>query len=412
MSSIKVGGSVSEGWATVENWRSRVSFNHGYNGEKRLRRFMAYLDQNEPKFRGMSPDGLVDFQRQVGNGDRYVLLDALQRWVNSIPQLRAESKSGYYVSVKSFLEHNRAPLPSDKSFKIRSDVEPVRSKLDVETVKRVILASKGKYQAIFMVMLQAGLDEEGFMHWNETGLESTLKQLRDKPEGPLRIDLPGRKGSKNIETFYSFVGRDGCRLLSNYLKQRGSQPGPIFRLSKKSGKKALIKYWTRVLKRLGYIEQVSSSKANRYGYNLHRMRGVFRSRWRLSGVDVEIGEFYLGHAPDRLGYDKSPWLDPEWYEEKYSEVQSWLNILSEDPLHVPRREVTELRKKLDELEAGQDKEVETLKAQFEEARKEQISEVEDLRKQVGEMMPTFRMAQRMFGERKEWDKLRGSPPEL
>jgi hypothetical protein len=244
-----------------------------------------------------------------------------------------------------------------------------------------------------MVMLQAGLDEEGFMHWNENGLESTLRQLRDKPEGPIRIDIPGRKGGKNIETFYSFVGRDGCRLLGNYLKQRGSAPGPIFRLSRKSGKKAMIKYWTRVLKRLGYIEQKGSSKANRYGYNLHRLRGVFRSRWRLSGVDVEIGEFYLGHAPDRLGYDKSPWLDPEWYEEKYMEVQPWLNILSEDPLHVPRREVTELRKKLNELEAGQDKEVETLKAQLK------------------EMMPTFRMAQKMFGERKEWEKLRGPPPE-
>jgi len=63
--------------------------------------------------------------------------------------------------------------------------------------------------------------------------------------------------------------------------------------------------------------------------------------------------------------------------------------------------VEKAMEKLGELEAGQDKEVETLKAQLEETRQEQISEVEELRKQVEEMMPAFRMAQRMFGERRE-----------
>ena len=360
-----LGEASCEGWASVENWKSRVSYNFGYHGENRLRNFLAYIQENEPRLRGLTPDDLVAFQQTAANSERYVILDALQRWINSKVNLRAQSKSGYYTSVRSFFMHSRAELPKDPSFKVRSETPPVRSQLDVETVRNVILASKPRYQAIFVIMVQSGMDQASFMHWNHTGLESTLKQLRERPEGPLRIEIPGRKGSKNLENFYTFVGSDGCRLLGSYLKSRGNKPGPMFRVSKK----AMIKYWTRQLKRLGYIEQEGSDKGNRYGLNLHRLRSIFRSRWRLSGVDVDVCEFFLGHAPDKLGYDKSPWLDPHWYEDKYVEAVSWLNILSEDPLHVPMREVTELRKKLNELEAGQGEKAQRLEVRLEEAQR-------------------------------------------
>ena len=185
------------------------------------------------------------------------------------------------------------------------------------------------------------------MHWNTSGLELTLKQLREKPEGPIRIDLPGRKAGKNITPFFTFFGSDAVEALKKYLDKRGNNPGPIF----KTSKKAMIKYWMRRLKRLGYVDQKSSYKGNRYGYNLHRLRGIFRSRWRISGVDVEIAEFFLGHGIDKLGYDKSPWLNPDWYEDKYVEAQPWLNIMTEDPTKISRRAVTDLEKRIRELES-------------------------------------------------------------
>jgi hypothetical protein len=213
----------------VENWKSRVSYNYSYHGVNRLRIFLAYLEENEPRLRGMTPDDLVAFQREAPNSERYIILDALQRWVNSKSNLRAQSKSGYYTSIRSFFMHSRSELPKDPSFKIRSEIPPVRSQLDVDTVKNVILASKPRYQAIFTVMVQSGMDQASFMHWNLTGLDSTLKQLREHPEGPLRIEIPGRKGSKNLENFYTFVGPDGCRLMNMYLKQRGNKPDPSSR---------------------------------------------------------------------------------------------------------------------------------------------------------------------------------------
>jgi hypothetical protein len=249
----------------------------------------------------------------------------------------------------------------------------------MEIVKNVILASIPKYQAIFTVMTMAGLDEAGFMYWNRTGLDFTLKQLREKPNGPIRIELPGRKSSKNISNYYTFFGADGIDRLKNHLNRRGSKPGLIF----KTSEKAMINYWMRQLQRLGYVVKKSSYPGNRYGLNLHRLRGIFRSRWRLSGVDVEIAEFFMGHDIDPLGYDVSPYLNPEWFEEKYMEAEPWLNILTEDPQQVPKREVTELRRQVKELEAGQTEDVAELKLELENMKKQQ----EELMKLLYDRLP-------------------------
>ncbi|MEM4727206.1 MAG: hypothetical protein QXD04_03000, partial [Candidatus Bathyarchaeia archaeon] len=93
-------------------------------------------------------------------------------------------------------------------------------------------------------------------------------------------------------------------------------------------------YWLRKLERLGLIERTRGHGA-RYGKNLHELRDLFKTRWRLSGCDTEVAEFFLGHEIDRLGYDKSPWEYPEWYEQQYRRAEPWLNILSEDPERVP-----------------------------------------------------------------------------
>lgn len=228
----------------------------------------------------------------------------------------------------------------------------------------MIQSSKPKHQAIWTIMFQSALDEDCFTRWNNTGLENMLSQLRKKPEGPIRIDISGRKGFKNIKPFYTFIGHDACRLLGLYLRQRGDRPGPIF---SEAGNDSLQKQWARTLQRRGYVEKLKNgSTGNRYGYNLHRLRSIFRSRWALSGVDREIAEYMMGHVIDALGYDKSPELDPEFYEEKYVEASKWLNILSEDPQHIPKKEADRLRIRIHDFE-------------------EKASEVGELKEQIKEL---------------------------
>ncbi|MHA1974807.1 MAG: hypothetical protein ACTSW1_17550 [Candidatus Hodarchaeales archaeon] len=372
-----VEGKVVDGWRSVEVWRSRLGETTAYHNVNRLELYLEYLCESEPGFHGFSPDDLVRFQIHASNLDRYLILDTVQRWVDSIPNLRAGSKKGYYSSIRSFFMHNRAELPTDPGYRIRSSKPPVKNRLTVDILKQVVLASKPRYQAIFMIMFQAGLDEASFIHWSMNGLESTLQQLRKKPDGPIMIELPGRKHTKNIENFYTFFGYDGVKLLRNYLEKRGTAPGPIFKVSKK----AMIKYWTRQLKRLGYIKQKGSSRGNRYGYNLHRLRSLFRSRWRISGVDVELAEFFMGHEIDKLGYDKSPWLNTEWYEDQYIAAQPWLNILSDDPLKVPVRDVHELRRRLIEKENNENHKITQLEAELQKM-KTQHQELFEVMKQL------------------------------
>ncbi len=83
----------------------------------------------------------------------------------------------------------------------------------------------------------------------------------------------------------------------------------------------------------------------------------------------------MGHtdALDKIGYDKSPWQYPEHFDEQYDIAQTWLNVFSEDPDNVPRREVEAQRRQIRELEAevkrlqaGKDDEFEALRRRLDE----------------------------------------------
>jgi hypothetical protein len=66
---------------------------------------------------------------------------------------------------------------------------------------------------------------------------------------------------------------------------------------------------------------------------------LFKTRWKVSGVDIEIGDYFMGHDIDDLGYDKSPRDYPDFYRDSYMRAEPWLNVLSQDPERVPRAEM-------------------------------------------------------------------------
>jgi hypothetical protein len=74
----------------------------------------------------------------------------------------------------------------------------------------------------------------------------------------------------------------------------------------------------------------------------------------VSGVDVEIAEFFMGHSLDQYGYDKSPYHNPEWFREQYMKAEPWLNILSDDPEKIKRNEIAPLRKEIYDLKSNRE----------------------------------------------------------
>jgi integrase len=283
----------------------------------------------------LSPDGLVEWQRVHPN--EYGLLDLLQEYVRG-KRGRASYKRNVYNVVRSFFGHNRAEMPRDRRFRIVGDEPSVVGRLGVEELKQILIASNRMYRAIFLCMFQAGMGIGELLYWDRTGLAEVRRQLREDRR-LLRVELPGRKANRNKKPFYTFIGRDGQEALRAWLRVRPNFGGNIFYTNFGTPlKQSTVRtYWLRKLERLGLITRMPGGREGgiRYGKNLHELRDLFKTRWRLSGCDPEVADWFMGHDIDRLGYDKSPWEYPEWYEHQYLKAEPWLNILSEDPERVP-----------------------------------------------------------------------------
>jgi len=184
--------------------------------------------------------------------------------------------------------------------------------------------------------------------------------------------LPGRKRARNKRPFYTFIGHDGVNALRTWMKVRPRGAASIFvnQFGRSIDEAVARTYWNRKLVRLGIIEKPEIVNAStRYGKNPHELRDLFRSRFQKSRADPLAAKFFMGHIVDRNSYNKA-FQDIDYSEEQYSIAEAWLNIVSDDPEKIPRREVTQLHLRMRELESGQNSEVENLRSQMDLMRKE------------------------------------------
>lgn len=338
-----------------ERWLSRVAGTTARTYENRFYNFMTWLKENGGQMSEMSPDELVAFQINSDNENRYQLLDLVQEWATAL-NLRYSSKLTSYRVILSFFRHNRAELPKDPPFTLRSEVPAVKATLTIEDVRDVILSSNKTYAAIFICMFQAGLDLSSFEYWNEHGWDNLRKQIQSD-RGVFTIELPGRKKRKNRRGFYSFLGRDAIDSLQNFLPERIDEArfaeleeqrkewcrkhnkqweskdymsGYIFynQFGNPILKGRVHDYWINHMKKLGKVKPVPNGDAStRYGKNIHELRDLFRSQWEKSPAKGIVAEFMMGHTVDPLGYNKAV-NDVDWSREQYAIAESMLNIMS------------------------------------------------------------------------------------
>lgn len=322
-------------YKSIRRWKRRLS---DTTFRSYLGIFTSWLewmkDKGEP-LADLSPDELIEYQQNCDNSDSYDILDLIQDYIMEL-DWRHSSKKSAYSSLRSFFLHNRAPLPDDSSFIIRSDIPPVNGRLQVETIRNLVLSSNKTYQAVFLSMFQGGLDMSGFIYWNQNGYESLKNQLRDNLD-IIKIDLPGRKKGRNVKPFFTFIGTDAIDAIRDYLKERpetdwrGSPSKCIFynKNRKPISKNAIRLYWLRHLDKIGEIDREANEKgkAKRYGKNVHEIRDTFRSQWEKSPARISVAEHCLGHVGDRLGYEKAS-SDPEWAKREYRKALPLLNIMS------------------------------------------------------------------------------------
>ena len=274
----------------------------------------------------------MDFQERAwGRRERYLVVDLLHECVSSL-RGRRKSKLNRISVIRSFFKHNRVELPSDPAFRVDGDDPPVTGNLNIEALRKILLATDRRYRAVFLIMFQSGMGEQEFMYFN-CHWQMIRKQLRKEV---IRIDLPGRKHARNARPYYTYVGGDGVRWLKEYLtKERGPiKPGdPIFlndrgnpvtkvnirrAFTRAAAKAGLIRIATPDCPQCGgetikrriwhegktktlyrclkcnvqtFASQVPKKMEVRYGVNPHEMRDLFRSEWELSPARAVAAEF-------------------------------------------------------------------------------------------------------------------------
>lgn len=389
----------AEGKASVKSWMGRVGERTRPKYLYHFDRFMAWLKENGQEFQGYTPDQLIEFQLDASSRDQFRILDLIQEFV-----LTYKGRSGYkrraYAVIRSFFLHNRASLPSDKSFKLRGDLAKTQGSLHPSDMRDVVLSSNPTYQAIFLCMAQGALDGAAFEYWNLNGL-SRLEEALVRGSDVIRIDQPGRKEELNEIPFYKLIGGDALDYLKKYMDQRPAEGSAIFIGNKGEpvSKWAVYMYWTRHLRKLGLIPEprVQEIGLATHGKNPHEIRDVFRSLWTKSPAKYELGEFFMGHIIDPNLYDKA-YNDEAWARSEYRKALPWLNIMSSpiphgqaDGSEVERltRENAELRLKVQELQNNGDNRIDSLRREF-------MAKLEELRPQVIE---SIRKIDRLEGER-------------
>jgi len=243
--------------------------------------------------------------------------------------------------VRSFYAFHRLRLPDITRSEASRLFEPngsdkrrsiERAPLMVEDLRTLILNSPHPYRAVFTTMFQSAMGLAEFEIFNRYGWRRVVENL-DKP-GPVRVDLYREKTSRTaVKKYYTFIGEDAKSQIREWLRIRPETDcDALFVTYNKNRRKwvpvrgkQIGEMITKISKRIGLIKP---NGLGRYRIHAHEFRDLFKSLCTLSGVKQVASEFFLGHSIDRLGYDKSPEYDEEWFRKEYMKVEPRLNIIS------------------------------------------------------------------------------------
>ena len=348
--------------------------------------FLKYLGWVKKKGYWSTAKEMIEDCKNGNRERQYKHLDVFLEYIKSL-STGIKDKRNRYMAVKSFYEYHRADLPKPSKVEINRAFSPseldkkraivLSRPLTIEEVKRIIVHAPQPYKAAFMVCFQGALGQSEYNQFNEFVWKSVIDQL-DSDE-PIKINLIREKISRqDIKDYYSFIGKDGKELIRDWLKEKLEWKEGLKEELRRAFEEVEEKYLfivfnrvkrkyvpltgrllsnmlTKIAKRL---ELIKENGVNRYHIHLHEFRDLFKSICTLRGVHVVASEFFLGHVIDKLGYDKSPKYDEEFFKNEYKKIEGDLNVITgfttvkevkEDVLDL-QKENEELKKRLQDLE--------------------------------------------------------------
>lgn len=363
----------------IEVWRGRLG--RSFDDSLTLfERFYHEVLSEHPKFRGMTPHDLVEWQNQAHGREAYEIKTLAQGWIQRQPWRHA-TKQVNLSRLASFFLHNRTPWPPDLSFHFTSDIAPVDGQLTFDAFRRILHNSNKMYRAVFLMMAQGLMGGGELAYVNVTHASDVLEHLT-RNTGFFKLALPGRKKNRNKKTYYTVLStrsdwastmRDyiksvpnisdlqTCLFLNSHIKPltarniqgyfhaHAVETGVIKAFSPRCSEcqGETVRFGHKKVgykcQKCGCVDWASDSDPSRrasirYGVNPHEIRDLMRSRWRASGADVTVAEFMMQHDIDRNRYDKMKYTVGYAFQE-YRKALRWLNVVSEDPERVDRAAV-------------------------------------------------------------------------
>lgn len=338
-----------------------------------FRRWYMWMMENCERVRGLSPDELLEFQREArkkGEAYEYLILDRTTDWIKENEHhWRRKYQIRVLAAVRSFFAVNRAELPRDSEIyrNLRSDVAPVKKELTLDDFKRIVEASNIMHQAVLLSMLSAGVGPDEVVEWSDQGirkLEEALDSDLHRKWKMVRIDLRPRK--TNPDPYFTFIGGDALKAVKDWLDVRTLKkaafeentgenfPDSVFvnQTNTPLTVTGLETYWRRKMHRLRIVRRDPEPKpGTRYGRNLHQIRSLFRTQCWRARMDEDAAEFMIGHRIDRLNYNKF-FRDERAVLDEHLKLHVEVNIISSaKPFgKVDEDEVETLRQKVKELE--------------------------------------------------------------
>jgi hypothetical protein len=271
----------------------------------------------------MSPDEMITWGR--AQPDKLVILDKIQDFVlTELKGKRRKTKATCYTALRSFFNHNRVLLPVDSSFRIRGDTPPTERKITIPDLRRLIELATQPMRSMILVKWSGLLDTEGLIHFSNHYAGSVAEVLKAN-EPCLKIEIPGRKSSRNVRPFYTYIGREALESLREYFdKERGwpKPTEPIWIFSRSNGKGAtkitFNQAWLGLLRRAKFIPKKKGPRTSRYGYNVHNTRDLAISLLNtVQGFNPQVADFMAGHDIDPLGYNQFYLVKPNYVKEQY-----------------------------------------------------------------------------------------------
>jgi Skp family chaperone for outer membrane proteins len=333
-----------------------------------FRKFWSWVQQ-EGLFE--TPEELLnDYERKEGKAKYFhvAMMKSFMRWLRDEADYSINSRSAALNAIRSFYAFNHTPFPKITRQDRRKMFEPTEKEIQkqlesnpvkLDDLKSTLMEAEEPYRTILQIMFQSGMGLEEFQYFNRHGWSQIKNHLND--EGPMKIKLFRRKTSEGrVHTYYTFLGNEGKESIKRWLRIRESKFGlpkedePIFlTIQKRNGAinaPAKITIQHNLIHAMKKAGVVPPNAKGPYDLHVHELRDMFKSMCTLSGVNRVASEFFLGHTIDRLGYDKSPKYDEDFFKREYSKVEPKLNLWSQKPSEAV--EIIQLRNRVKELEAA------------------------------------------------------------